>query len=326
MIKKNKIERISNAICTIDDVMEQAISIKEMSKDVVMPLNQMYFSENGSVSLDGGNTMYEMTEWSLGQLGAKLRVPAQYIERCIENGRGKLAKANIDSWNDKPTSMKFRITDDHLRALVTKKYSVFDSANILETIKKSSFPLEAYDVRGYFLSDEILHLRFCGKDKMNIEGEELFPMLTVDSSDVGRRKLSVTFGIYRLVCTNGLMISKAGGTIFQQKHVGITAEEFREGMISSIEKVPVLTEQAEEWVKAAKEGVVKKNDVDAFLKTLKVKEEENVKEFYSLMYNTYDVTYWGLINTITEYAQRFDLDRRREFEYEAGNILVKVSQ
>lgn len=41
-----------------------------------------------------------------------------------------------------------------------------------------------------------------------------------------------------------------------------------------------------------------------------------------LMDNRYGKTKWGLVNSITEVAQDYTLDKREELEIAAGNILT----
>ena len=72
-------------------------------------------------------------------------------------------------------------------------------------------------------------------EMLNIDGEDLFAGITLDSSDVGRSGLSVRFFIWKQVCTNGLVISKSAANLFRQKHIGITHEDFATGLKEGLE-------------------------------------------------------------------------------------------
>lgn len=160
----------------------------------------------------------------------------------------------------------------------------------------------------------------------------LFAGLFIDSSDVGRSILTVKFGIYKQVCTNGLVIARAGGTLFEQKHIGITAEEFHEGLSSSLKNVDLLTEHAVEWVHEAKHtdnhwssASDYEDDIEAFVNHIRQQtmlSDDSARKVINLMNTKYDDSKWGLINSITEVAQDFTLERRLELEKIAGNMLL----
>ena len=165
-----------------------------------------------------------------------------------------------------------------------------------------------------------------------IDGEDLFPGLFIDSSDVGRSILTVRFGIYKQVCTNGLVIARNSGVLFEQKHIGISAEEFHEGLVASLSNVELLTENAVEWVQRAKnrpnhwssasEYDDNINEFVAYIKNNTNLSEDSSRKVIDLMNTKYEDNRWGLINSITEVAQDFTLERRLELEKIAGNLLV----
>ena len=134
------------------------------------------------------------------------------------------------------------------------------------------------------------------------------------------------------MCTNGLVIARAGGTLFEQKHIGISAEEFHEGLAKSLMSVDILTENAVELIKVAKKtknrydiNSLTEEEFNEFADYIKAKTNistENSSKVISLMQTKYDNSKWGLINGITEVAQDFTLERRLELERIAGNLLT----
>ena len=176
---------------------------------------------------------FQMSRYALGQLGSKIGVPARYLEKCVASGRIDLAQDNVNSWlEDFNKDLFIREYNGGIRGVLSNKYSVCDSHEILEAVD-DAVDLSKYKIKGSFLNEERLHVRLIGKEMLPIDGEDLFAGLFLDSSDVGRNILTVKFGIYKQVCTNGLVIARAGGTLFEQKHIGITAEEFHEGLVKS---------------------------------------------------------------------------------------------
>lgn len=275
---------------------------------------------------------FPISRYALGQLGSKIGVPARYLEKCITSGRIDLAQDNVNSWlEDFNKDLFVREYNGGIRGILSSKYSVCDSHEILGVIN-DAVDLSKYKIKGSYLNEERLHLRLVSTEMLPIDGEDLFAGLFVDSSDVGRSILTVKFGIYKQVCTNGLVIARASGTLFEQKHIGISADEFHEGLVASLNNVDLLTEHAVEWVTRAKNRLNHwsvecdyEDEIKEFVAYIRQQtnlSDESAHKVIDLMRNRYEDTRWGLINSITEVAQDFTLERRLELERIAGNMLV----
>lgn len=293
------------------------------------------FNETAGITFiaeDGEIRNFQLSRYALGQLGSKIGVPARYLEKCVSSGRIDLAQNNVNSWlEDFNKDLFIREYNGGIRGVLSNKYSVCDSHEILKAVD-DAVDLSKYKIKGSFLNEERLHVRLVGKEMLPIDDEDLFAGLFLDSSDVGRNILTVKFGIYKQVCTNGLVIARAGGTLFEQKHIGITAEEFHKGLVASLQNVDLLTENAVEWVRRAKHrdnhwSAVSEyeDDIEEFVAYIRQKtnlSDESAHKVIDLMQTKYEDNRWGLINGITEVAQEFTLERRLELEKIAGNILV----
>ena len=275
---------------------------------------------------------FKMSRYALGQLGSKIGVPARYLDKCIQSGRIDLAQDNVNSWlEDFNKDLFIREYNGGVRGILSNKYSVCDSHEILEAVN-DAVDLSQYKIKGSFLNEERLHVRLVSKEMLPIDGEDLFAGLFLDSSDVGRNILTVKFGIYKQVCTNGLVIARAGGTLFEQKHIGITSEEFHDGLVKSLQNIDLLTENAVEWVRKAQHrdnhwssASEYEDDINEFVAYIRQKtnlSEDSSRKVIDLMNTKYTDSRWGLINGITEVAQDFTLERRLELERIAGTLLV----
>ena len=297
-------------------------------------LRKMRLSDGELSFIDdlSGIERYPMSHYALSQLGSKIGVPANYLQKCIDSGRIDLASDNVNSWlEDYGKDLFIREYNGHIRGILSSKYSVCDTPDILKVLQ-DTVDLNTYKVKGSFLNEERLHLRLVGKEMLPIDGEDLFPGIFIDSSDIGRSILTVKFGIYKQVCTNGLVIARAGGTLFEQKHIGISTDDFYEGLVASLKNIDVLSEHAVEWVKRAKErynhwsvDTEHPEDIEEFVSYIRQQtnlSNESAGKVIDLMQNRYGDTRWGLINGITEVAQDFTLERRLELERIAGNLLA----
>lgn len=275
---------------------------------------------------------FQMSRYALGQLGSKIGVPARYLEKCVASGRIDLAQDNVNSWlEDFNKDLFIREYNGGVRGILSNKYSVCDSHEILQAVD-DAVDLSQYKIKGSFLNEERLHVRLISREMLPIDGEDLFAGLFLDSSDVGRNILTVKFGIYKQVCTNGLVIARAGGTLFEQKHIGITAEEFHDGLVKSLQNVDLLTENAVEWVRRAQHrdnhwssASEYEDDINEFVAYIRQQtnlSDGSARKVIDLMNTKYTDSRWGLINGITEVAQDFTLERRLELERVAGNLLA----
>ena len=312
---------------TMNSLYEQAIMIKNSSQDYIIrdvtPEN-LQFNDFGGLDFmadDGRVASFELSRFALGQLGTKLHVPGQYIANCLDAGFYELAKNNINTWIPQyHGGLKLRETDNHLRAVLSPRYSVYDSDRILDVIS-DKVDFNEYSIKNAFISEERLHVRLAHNEHLKVDGEDLFPALFIDSSDVGRNTLVITFGIYKFICTNGLVIGKCGGTLYRQRHVGINPEEFEYGIAAGLKNIPTLIENAEEWVKKAISEKISMESMLAHLKAMQMGKKES-EAVIDLMKTRYGMSKWGFINGITEVAQQYTLDKREELEAAAGRLLA----
>ena len=323
---------------TLDKLIEKAHEIESRSNDYMVRhanSNNIRFNERAGITFISEDQCirdFPISRYALGQLSSKIGVPVRYLDKCIQSGRIDLAQDNVNSWlEDYNKDLFIRAFSGGIRGVLSNKYSVCDSHEILEAVD-DAVDLSKYKVKGSFLNEERLHVRLIGKEMLPIDGEDLFAGLFLDSSDVGRNILTVKFGIYKQVCTNGLVIARAGGTLFEQKHIGITAEEFHDGLVKSLQNVDLLTDHAVEWVQRAKNRynhwsveTEHPEDIEEFVAYIRQQtnlSDDSAHKVISLMQTKYEDTRWGLINGITEVAQDFTLERRLELERIAGSMLV----
>lgn len=323
---------------TLDSLVLRSNEIEALSTDYMVRkanTQSIRFNESAGITFiseNGELRSLPISRYALGQLGSKIGVPARYLEKCVNSGRIDLAQDNVNSWlEDYNKDLFIREYNGGVRGVLSSKYSVCDSHEILGVLN-DAVDLSNYKIKGSFLNEERLHLRLVSKEMLPIDGEDLFAGLFIDSSDVGRSILTVKFGIYKQVCTNGLVIARAGGTLFEQKHIGISAEEFHQGLVASLQNVDLLTENAVEWVRKAQHkdnhwssASEYEDDINEFVAYIRNKtnlSEESSRKVIDLMNTKYTDSRWGLINGITEVAQDFTLERRLELERIAGSLLV----
>lgn len=302
---------------TFNNLIKRANNIQALCTDDIVKM------EDVSITNDLKFNGMEATSFARGELCGKLRIPSRYISRCVENHREDLAADNLRSWmeNDDRKIM-LRQYDGHIRGVMSGSYSRYDAPDILDSVKDVFG--SKLTLKGSFLNEERLHLRLVETEMLPIENEDLYAGITLDSSDIGRSGLSVKFFIYKQVCTNGLTIAKSSGKLFRQKHIGLNHEDFKTGLEAGLESFETVKEDVIEMIKET-HNIPLTQDIEALSEKVKAAtklSDDDIDQVMVLVADRYEPTQWGLINGITEVAQKFTLERRLELEEIAGNMLV----
>ena len=320
----------------INKIFMRAHEIKDARNDYtadlrrisMLPSQEMYFA-------DGVGRINKMpvSDWALSQVCSKLGIPGAYIAKCYDDvAAGELAAENINYWMMRTASDASRTPRAMIRTyqgmvdgFLSTRYTPFDSDQILDVMgcEMGSALTDDYCLKGSYISDERLHLRLVESNAI-VPDDDLFGAIFIDSSDVGRRMLTITYGIWKQVCTNGLIVCKAGGALFVQRHINITAEEFAVGLQQALSCIPSIRQKAIEMIAAAKGKQVDFSDVNALAETIRhqiVIDRKTAENVINLALTRYGTSQWGLINAITEQAQEYSLDERIRLEQAAGALL-----
>lgn len=307
-----------NLKATFENLMNQANAIQKLCADDIVPMSDVVVAKD--LKLNG----MDMTDFARGELCGKLHIPSRYISRCVEEHREDLAAENLREWMKEDTrKIMLRQYDGHIRGVMSGSYSRYDTPEILESVKEV-FGDDRFKIKGSFLNEERMHIRFVEDKQLPIDGEDLFAGVTLDSSDIGRSGLAVKFFIYKKVCTNGLTVSKSSAKMFTQKHIGIDHEDFKSSLEDGLAKFDDIRDQVTEMIQETSK-IPLPEDIEDLAKKVKEKtllSDDDIEEVFDLAVNRYTPTQWGLINGITEIAQKFSLERRLALEEIAGSMLA----
>lgn len=268
----------------------------------------------------------DFTEHSLNQLCNRLEVPFSYIKKCHTSGKTDLAIDNLNSWIQITNKNYFvRVYDNQIRGLLSTKYTTFDVPDILDVIDDVA-NFDEYRIKGYTINQERFHLRLVG-DKLDIPNEDIFAGIQIDSSDVGRSRLFVTFFIYKHVCTNGLVRAIESDNLYVQRHMGISKDVFAQEFSDSIKRLPEIAAEAVENILFASKTKVKSiysadENIVEQIKHVTGLAENIVNKGWELMQQNYTPTVWGLINGLTEASKEYTLEKRIDIERRAGLLLT----
>ena len=151
------------------------------------------------------------------------------------------------------------------------------------------------------------HMVVFGNDEIVINGEDgdtVFPRILMTNSHDGKNSFQFQAGLYRLVCSNGLVIADAEFANMKIRHMGYDLSELSTVISEIVEKLPLTVEcmnklkakqlSEEEKVKFAKEALatrlsenqLKRYSVDDILEVLAPTRVEDKGDDMWSVYNT----------------------------------------
>jgi hypothetical protein len=146
--------------------------------------------------------------------------------------------------------------------ILTDRYSYFSTEDFLQAFSKLGW--EPYSVKQNGASSYSRHIiRLLNPDLgfIPVKGDKIRPQLIVDNSHDGFTKAQIHLGLFRLVCTNGLVIAIPGlSTNIKWLHVGVdqkamiemiaeTSEQYRivGSHVSNMQQISLSEDQKQEF-------------------------------------------------------------------------------
>jgi hypothetical protein len=314
---------------TINELIERSMEKDAKAKDVFVSPKLLGYSVNGQ--LITGNEFYNFTNWGKSQLCHKLAIPTTYMDRCPEELQGE----NINYWlknskYEEKNWMLRTVEEDgkkYVRSVLTDKYSIFDNTDVLKMVENVVGD-QKYEIKR-FSADETFdgfHLRLtlpeisynAGKT-MDGKVDELTFGLHIMNSEVGKRSISITPYIHRLICENGLQVVEAKGDRFMQRHMGVQKEDMPLKVAQAFERAIAQGEQQMAKFVDTKNMKVTDpmksiNDLLKRVKGLTLPKDFNVEiqECFEIERIEKNVaTVYDLVNSFTRAAQLLDNDDKR---------------
>ena len=210
--------------------------------------------------------------------------------------------------------------------VVSDRYSFFDDKEVCDILAGSTLAEKPF--AHATVTPERLHLRAVDADRpFRVSGDEsdLFFAYFIDNSMVGQSSFKVQLGVYRLACTNGLIVGMKDYTLVKQIHRGNKdiSTEFESAVAFLDEKRETIKEMIcslgveEARIKEMSEEY--KRTYLAKELNLSKKETEKVLTLYTETYG--GRTKWDLVSAITEFARDTgNLDRREYLEKKALKV------
>ena len=127
---------------------------------------------------------------------------------------------------------------------VSKKYLFVNTETIIDDLEKLGWlPVQAAERKSRQDSSTIFSKHMVAFQNPNIkitseDGDDAYPRILLTNSHDGMQAFKFSVGIFRLVCSNGLVVADEQFSDFKIKHKGYTFAELRNVVKQAVEDLP----------------------------------------------------------------------------------------
>ena len=215
---------------------------------------------------------------------------------------------------------------------VSKHYTHIPTERVIDDMELLGWkPIQATEVKARKNSTKGFqkHLITFRNDEVVINGDDgdtVFPQILMTNSHDGKNAFQFQAGLFRLICSNGLVIADTQFEAVKMRHMGYNFEDLQEMIKEMVEKLPLTVESMnkmkakemaeEEILQFAKDAIntrfsekeMKRIQIDLKELTTPVRKEDQGNDL------------WSVFNVVQEKIITGD------FDYRAGNKARKARE
>lgn len=201
-------------------------------QDFISPAQGMRLREDGhTFELNHLTTDRQMTFGTTSlfhrQVASALGIPVKYYD-LMQSKKPELLAENVNAWfADRTSSYMVRSMDygsgQVARALLSERYRRIDNMEIATSVLPLFAGNDQYEVMSCEVTENRLYLKVVNH-RMEVEvrkGDIVQAGVMISNSEVGLGAVSIQPLVYRLVCTNGMVVNDMGE---RRHHVGRQAK------------------------------------------------------------------------------------------------------
>ena len=335
---------------------------KDAKKDALVVSQSIRLNTNGrSLMWLGGDEPFTMQPLAHRQLGLHLGVPVKWYDAMrdqVEAWRTPDGQPLFDTTMNtllaaRPVSERrlVRTLDGNARAFLSDRYRTIDHAPILEAILPvlMEMPGIVWEDASLEVTDQRLYLKIVNERlRADVKvGDTVQAGVLITNSEVGLGAFRVQPLLYRLVCSNGMVVQDAASSR-SKFHVGGVMGDSEDGQayawlsdetLAARSSATVL--EMRDVVRGALNDVVFQRTVDAARAAAEVKVEGDPVKSVEWITDKFgldkdeqagvlrsliaggDLSLWGLVNSVTATAQGVQsYDRSTDIESFGGRLLA----
>jgi hypothetical protein len=188
-------------------------------------------SGDGRLELANGQgepDAYSLSEAATAQMCQKLEIPVPYFRRLPDKMKALVANYDLERLDG--NSFLLRGKGEWIRAFLSSEYVPYNNAQITETAEEL-LRLAPVFIKSFVLEESHMFFKIVGE---GIGESGLKAGIMIGNSEVGLGSVSVEPFVFRLVCTNDLVVAQE--KVFRHAHLHFTAAEFSRRLAEAIGK------------------------------------------------------------------------------------------
>lgn len=216
---------------------------------------------------------------------------------------------------------------DTIRAILSDKFVPLDNRFISEQFKEF-IDRNDYKISNFHLGELSMHFRMIMESEViemgNGKPDTWYGGIHISNSEVGLRSTALDGMLFRLICSNGSIMTKENKHFLNVNHRGSTEETFKEKYNAAIWDAISFVRGASDSLRNTKKFKIDEDTNTALIESMEdiklsdVFIDKVVKEFENSGNTLYD-----FVNAMTLKSQEMEWDRRYDVERLAGGWLVK---
>lgn len=287
-----------------------------------------------------------MTDLAHRQLGETLNIPTKYYGRMLTEAPNLLAE-NANYWfAHQPSVRMVRTLAGNARAFVSRKYNRMDNYDVARAVLPIFQDMPGVRFESCELTENRMYMKAVNpRLQADVRvGDTVQAGVLISNSEVGLGTVTVVPLIYRLVCTNGMVVNDGG---VKRRHVGRALEiDSNYSLFSDATKkaedtaflmkirdiVKVAADEARfhavvERMKQAADATMTTRNVPKVVelaaKHFFITEDETKGVMGHLLNDGNDYSLYGLANAITAQAQEIEsYDRSTDLEKTGYEVMT----
>jgi len=300
-----------------------------------------------ALSMTGGCMMtvgdYDYSEFGINdtahrQIGTHLGIPSKYYDKMRTEDPDLLA-INVNSWfHSQPSRQMVRTLDGTVRAFLSERYRRIDNFEVAQAVLPIIGNMFGAAIKSCELTERKMYIKVVDEriqDEVRVN-DIVQAGVVISNSEIGYGCVNVSPLIYRLACSNGMIVQDAA---MRKYHVGRTNEQngenfeiYRSETIEADDRAFLM--KLEDTVRAAVDEAQFRKTVDRLRETTETKiAPASVPQVVELMSTEFtisqdeskgvlghlisggDLSLYGLANAVTRFAQDVEsYDRSTELE------------
>ena len=215
---------------------------------------------------------------------------------------------------------------------VSSKYTHIPTEKVIDDMEQLGWkPIEAKQVKARKNSTKGFqkHLLVFRNDDVVINGDDgdtVFPQILLTNSHDGKNSFQFQAGLYRMICSNGLVIADTQFEAVKMRHMGYTFEDLQIKIKEMVAKLPLTVESMNKM----KETILEETEILSFAREA-IATRFNKEELRRIEVDLKDLTFpirkedegndvWSVFNVVQEKLLTGD------FNYRAGGKVRKARE